>query len=163
MGPIGYPEMVFIFVLALLLFGPKKLPELGKMLGKGLTEFNRAKNELKSTFDREMRDLERETQSIKEVTDSHYYDNYNYDYSSYDPGHELAATSDLPALEPSTLGASATQGAESTHAITEPVAPPEGTIANGTYSHEGHPNTATTEALPHTAHGEPAEQTTVKS
>jgi TatA/E family protein of Tat protein translocase len=163
MGPIGYPEMVFIFVLALLLFGPKKLPELGKMLGKGLTEFNRAKNELKSTFDREMRDLERETQSIKEVTDSHYHDNYNYDYSSYDPGHEVAATSDLPALEPSTLGASATQGAESTHAITEPVAAPEGTIANGTYSHEGHPNTATTEPLPHTSHGEPAEQTTVKS
>ena len=43
MGPIGYPEMMFIFILALLLFGPKKLPELGKTLGKALTEFNRAK------------------------------------------------------------------------------------------------------------------------
>ncbi len=143
MGPIGYPEMVFIFILALLLFGPKKLPELGKMLGKGLTEFNRAKNELKSTFDREMRDLERETQSIKEITDSHYHDAYNYDYSSYDPGHEVMAASEVPAIESSTSGASATQGAESTHAIAPeaghivpgPGAAPEGTIASGSFSH----------------------------
>ena len=165
MGPIGYPEMVFIFVLALLLFGPKKLPELGKMIGKGLTEFNRAKNELKSTFDREMRDLERETQSIKEVTDSHYHDNYSYDYSSYDPGHDVAASIEeshgtpdhTPALEPSTLSASATQGAESTHAIAEPVSAPEGTIANGTYAHHE------VAAEEHPSHGVPAEQISVKS
>jgi sec-independent protein translocase protein TatA len=158
MGPIGYPEMVFIFVLALLLFGPKKLPELGKLLGKGLTEFNRAKNELKSTFDREMRDLERETQSIKEVTDSHYQDHYNYDYLSYDPVHEVAGA-ETPALEASTLSASATLGAESTHAITEPVAAPEGTIANGTYAHES--PVAHEIATP--THSEPAEHASVKS
>ena len=60
MGPIGAQEMMFIFLLALLLFGPKKLPELGRMLGKGLTEFRRAKNELKSTFETHMQELERE-------------------------------------------------------------------------------------------------------
>jgi TatA/E family protein of Tat protein translocase len=60
MGPIGVQEMIFIFLLALLLFGPKKLPELGRMLGKGLTEFRRAKNELKTTFESHMRELERE-------------------------------------------------------------------------------------------------------
>ncbi len=161
MGPIGYPEMVFIFILALLLFGPKKLPELGKMLGKGLTEFNRAKNELKSTFDREMRDLERETQSIKEVTDSHYHDNYSYDYSSYDPGHELSGAHDAPAeplaLEPATLSASADQGAESTHAIIEPVSAPEGTIPNGTFgNHKAAP-------VEHPAQGETAEHIGVQS
>ena len=62
MGPIGIPEMMAIAVLALLLFGPKKLPELGRMLAKGLTEFRRAKNELKVTFETHMRELEREVQ-----------------------------------------------------------------------------------------------------
>jgi sec-independent protein translocase protein TatA len=60
MGPIGAQEMFAIVLIALLLFGPKKLPELGRMLGKGLTEFRRAKNELKSTFEGHMRELERE-------------------------------------------------------------------------------------------------------
>ena len=50
-GTLGMQEIVFIFILALLLFGPKKLPELGRTFGKALTEFRRAQNELKSTFD----------------------------------------------------------------------------------------------------------------
>jgi sec-independent protein translocase protein TatA len=139
MGPIGYPEMVFIFVLALLLFGPKKLPELGKTLGKALTEFNRAKNDLKATFDREMRTLERETESIKEVTNSYYHDSYNYDYAPYDSGEPyIAPASDTTplALEPSTLSASATEGAEFSHAADQAVlAAPEGTIPSGSLSH----------------------------
>ena len=49
MGPIGAQEMILIFLVALVLFGPKKLPELGRLLGKGLTEYRRAKSELKST------------------------------------------------------------------------------------------------------------------
>ncbi len=136
MGPIGYPEMMFIFILALLLFGPKKLPELGKTIGKALTEFNRAKNELKTTFDREMKTLERETESIKEATNSLYHDNYNYDYSSYDSAHHAPELAEPPAIEASsTSSASAPQGAESTHAIAEShsIAAPEGTIASGSY------------------------------
>ncbi len=62
MGPFGVQEMIVIVILALVLFGPKKLPELAKMLGKGLTEFRRAKNELKNTLDTHMRELEREVQ-----------------------------------------------------------------------------------------------------
>src|SRR5579864_5557134 len=84
MGPVGWQEMMFIFLLALLLFGPKKLPELGRMLGKAMTEFRRAQNELKSTFEREMRNLERENQSLKELTSNYQFDNYNYDYSSHE-------------------------------------------------------------------------------
>ena len=60
MGPIGVQEMMAIFLIALLLFGPKKLPELGRTLGKALTEFRRAKNELKNTFESHMAELERE-------------------------------------------------------------------------------------------------------
>ena len=57
MGTLGIPEMMFIFVLALLLFGPKELPKLGRTVGKALAEFRRAQSELKATFDREMRNL----------------------------------------------------------------------------------------------------------
>ena len=48
MGSLGVPEMVFIFVLALLLFGPKKLPEVGRTIGKAMSEFRRASSELKA-------------------------------------------------------------------------------------------------------------------
>ena len=65
MGPIGAQEMIAIVLLALLLFGPKKLPELGRLLGKGLTEFRRAKNELTSTFESHMRELDKEARAAE--------------------------------------------------------------------------------------------------
>lgn len=57
-GSLGAPELIFIFVLALLLFGPKKLPELGRALGKSFAEFRRATTELKTTFEREIADAD---------------------------------------------------------------------------------------------------------
>ena len=54
-GSIGMPELIIIFVIALIIFGPRKLPELGKSLGKSLAEFKRASNELKSTLEEEIR------------------------------------------------------------------------------------------------------------
>lgn len=54
MGNIGFPEMVLIFVVALLVFGPKRLPELGRSLGKGLSEFRRASSDLKNSIEREI-------------------------------------------------------------------------------------------------------------
>jgi TatA/E family protein of Tat protein translocase len=61
MGPIGVPELILIFVVALIFFGPRKLPELGKSLGKSLAEFKRASNELRNTLDEEIRQEERRT------------------------------------------------------------------------------------------------------
>ena len=58
MGSIGVPELIFIFVVALIVFGPRKLPELGKSLGKGLAEFRKASNELRSTFEEGLRNIE---------------------------------------------------------------------------------------------------------
>ena len=127
MGPLGWQEMVVIFLLALILFGPKKLPELGKNLAKGLAEFRRASNELKATFDREMKSLEREHESLKQATSSYTNETYNYDYSSYDSGSYGYGSHDSTANNAvTTASASALQGAEST-----PAALPEGTVANG--------------------------------
>jgi TatA/E family protein of Tat protein translocase len=54
-GSIGMPELIIIFVIALIIFGPRKLPELGRSLGKRLSEFKRASNELRSTLEEESR------------------------------------------------------------------------------------------------------------
>ena len=66
MGNLGMPEIIVIFVLALIVFGPRKLPELGKSLGKGLAEFRKASNELKQTWEEEVR-LDKEKEMIKDV------------------------------------------------------------------------------------------------
>ena len=58
-GSVGVPELIIIFTIALIIFGPRKLPELGKSLGKSLSEFKRASNELKNTLDEEIRLEER--------------------------------------------------------------------------------------------------------
>jgi TatA/E family protein of Tat protein translocase len=57
---LGFPEMMFIFILALIIFGPKKLPEIGRQIGKGLAEFKRASREFQSQIEDEVRKLELE-------------------------------------------------------------------------------------------------------
>ena len=64
-GSIGMPELIIIFVIALIIFGPRKLPELGRSLGKSLAEFKRASNELKSTLEEEIR-LEEQKTALEE-------------------------------------------------------------------------------------------------
>jgi TatA/E family protein of Tat protein translocase len=60
---LGMPEMIFIFLLALVIFGPRKLPELGRQLGKALAEFKKASNEFKSQLETEMLNIELEERS----------------------------------------------------------------------------------------------------
>jgi sec-independent protein translocase protein TatA len=66
MGSLGMQEILVIFVLALIVFGPRKLPELGKSLGKSLAEFKKASNELKQTWEEEVR-LDKEKEQMAEI------------------------------------------------------------------------------------------------
>jgi Tat protein translocase TatB subunit len=63
-GSLGGPELLFLFVLALLLFGPRKLPEIGRLVGRALSEFRRATYEFRTNLEREV-ELER----MKEARD----------------------------------------------------------------------------------------------
>lgn len=63
---LGMPEMIFIFLLALVIFGPRKLPELGRQLGKALAEFKKASNEFKNQLEVEMLNIELEERAKKQ-------------------------------------------------------------------------------------------------
>ena len=69
-GPIGMPELIVIMVIALIIFGPRKLPELGRSLGRSLNEFKRASNELKHTLDEEIRVEEQRTAEQQRTTEA---------------------------------------------------------------------------------------------
>ena len=54
-GSLGIPELLLIFVVILIVFGPRRIPEIGRTLGKALGEFRKATDDLKSTIEREVR------------------------------------------------------------------------------------------------------------
>ena len=62
-GSLGMPELIVIFIIALVVFGPRKLPELGRSLGRGIAEFKKATTELQNTLEREITEDERRTQA----------------------------------------------------------------------------------------------------
>lgn len=140
MGPVGVPEMFVIFIVALVLFGPKKLPELGRTIGKALTEFRRASSELKAQFESHLRELEREGQSIKSVVNSYTevpstYSYGNDDYARYDPEYNpYSSSNETNGSQPSTTSTTAIQDAHSqpeAAVAAEPLAqnPVPGTVA----------------------------------
>jgi sec-independent protein translocase protein TatB len=107
MGSFGFTEMLFIAVLALLIFGPKKLPELARMIGKTMAEFRRASSDLRHQLDEEMRTLENETRSA-------------LDGAELDPAAMLPAPSASetapPSAEPAAPDTSKTDAEPNAHA-----------------------------------------------
>lgn len=67
MGNLGFQEILIIFVIALIIFGPRKLPEIGKTLGRGLAEFRKATTDLKTSWEEEVR---AETEKLKQEVNS---------------------------------------------------------------------------------------------
>jgi len=65
LGSLGMPELIVIFVIALIVFGPRKLPELGRSLGRGINEFKKATSALQSTLEDEVRAEEQRDQAAK--------------------------------------------------------------------------------------------------
>jgi sec-independent protein translocase protein TatA len=112
MGTLGGQEMLVILILALLFFGPKELPKIARTIAKAMTEFKRAQNDLKTTLNREMENLERET-GVRELTSTNYLsESYNYDFNGDDSGEYYGVPghpSDTTTYEAS---ASATEGVE---------------------------------------------------
>ncbi len=152
MGPLGMGEIVVLFVLALLIFGPKKLPELGKTFGKGMAEFKRASNELKTTFQREMDNIEHETKDVKNLAkdvtkdinkdinkeiNTSYYDDYEDDYySDYDYGSSsTASNSSASGAVTKADGESASDSEPEPEAVSDASGestPPESTVDSAT-------------------------------
>ena len=64
---LGFPEMIFLFLLALLIFGPKKMPEIGRQIGRALNEFKRASNEFKSQIESEINQIDLEEQNKQTI------------------------------------------------------------------------------------------------
>jgi sec-independent protein translocase protein TatA len=122
--------MMAIFVIALLLFGPKKLPELGRTLGKALTEFRRAKNELKNTFETHMQELEREVRidsqpkylssTVPDYSSSSYTHPYDENGLSEPPVEQTTAA---PVTPPAVEGA--VPRSNGFHSVSSPALPKE--------------------------------------
>ena len=64
---LGFPEMLFLGLLALLLFGPKRLPEIGRQIGRAMGEFKRASSELQNQLEEEVRQLEVKEDSQRSI------------------------------------------------------------------------------------------------
>ena len=110
-GTLGGPELFLIFVVALIVFGPRKLPEIGKSLGKMMGEFRRASNEFRSTIESEV-----EAEKIREsmridppkvepatpTTAGQAGD--DYPGSPYTPATEAPTSTEPPATEPPATG-----------------------------------------------------------
>ncbi len=120
---LGMPEVVLILVIALIVFGPRKLPELGKSLGQAMSQFRKASDEFKRTWEQEV-ELEKVRKSdTPALADSsgYGYDSNHHGEAGYGTDPDFNYGYDTAASSPSTDGVSA---AEAT-----PAAVPEASAA----------------------------------
>ena len=134
MKRMSFSETVFLFFLALIIFGPKKLPEIARQVGKFMNEFRRASNEFKSQIEQEISqlELEKETKILPsyptvEGTTSRSWSSSDTETNTAEPPATLAASNDEPAspaktngTEPGATEAAHPSEATQTDAVTSP-------------------------------------------
>jgi TatA/E family protein of Tat protein translocase len=123
MGNLGFPEIVLIVIIALVVFGPKKLPELSRTLGKALAEFRKASSDLRMAMEDEMRELERHSRDLERKTQ----DALTPDTGTppvYDP--DMAAGSITPPAISSPVNSAETQAPLAPASSSTEVKPPDG-------------------------------------
>src|SRR5262245_1948993 len=99
MGQLGFSEILVIFIVALLVFGPKKLPELGKSLGKGIREFKKATDELKSSWEEQVRDIQSPLNDVKNDIRTMSQDLKSDIYKSVESDHSDQSAHSAPKAE----------------------------------------------------------------
>ncbi|MDZ7637361.1 MAG: twin-arginine translocase TatA/TatE family subunit [Bryobacterales bacterium] len=97
MGPLGWQETMAIVVLALLIFGPRKLPELFSQAGKAFATFRKASEDLRSTWDREMSAIREEGEELQREAKKAYYDDSTQADSYYSTPYDDPYANDYPA------------------------------------------------------------------
>ena len=88
-GSIGMPELIIILVIALIIFGPRKLPELGKSLGRSLNEFKKASTDLQNTLEQEIKIEEQKEAADKFKTDENKFKKPTKDDDNAAPPHTV--------------------------------------------------------------------------
>jgi sec-independent protein translocase protein TatA len=95
---MGFPELMLIFVIALIVFGPKKLPELGRSVGRAMAEFKKASQEFQESMQAEMKDVEKSA-DLEEIKKLGKLDLPEYNKpEAGKPGEEQPAAEQTPAL-----------------------------------------------------------------
>jgi TatA/E family protein of Tat protein translocase len=106
MGSLGWPEILVILVIALIVFGPRKLPELGKTLGQSLAQFRRASEDFKRQWEEEVeterRRLDTPTTAVAQSSYAsesveHQQNDFQYKAQSYDEPQPATTTEPPPA------------------------------------------------------------------
>ncbi len=132
-GSLGVPELIFIFALALLIFGPRKLPEIGRTIGRGLSEFRKASTDLRRSLNTEMIEDElrqSDPRKILREEDSASVPSKGPGVSDPAPPAAVVESKDAPPVEdaPPAEGAPPAAVAESEGAPPEDGAPPQGSV-----------------------------------
>lgn len=127
MGSLGWPEILMILVVALIIFGPRKLPELGKTIGQSLAQFRRASEDFKRTWEEEV-EMEKRRIEAPPKPYEETYNAYNTDTADSPPESESASAGENatdpsdywsePATEPSTAKADSAESIEVAPTIT---------------------------------------------
>jgi sec-independent protein translocase protein TatA len=111
-GSLGIPELLLIFIVALIVFGPKKLPEIGRTLGKVIGEFKKATDDFKNTIEREVH-----VEELKQLATTAVTVPVEETISRTEPAALAAST------EPTALAASTEPEVSESHPV-EPAEPP---------------------------------------